>query len=78
MVYTVMEKVMRADEGLKDKRGKYNNRPNKMNTMTESTVKTHIELFPKVQSHYTRTTTTREYLSENLNISKMYRFFYIE
>lgn len=42
-----MEKVMRADEGLQDKRGKQNNRPNKMNTITKSTVKTHIDLFPK-------------------------------
>ncbi|CAH1644093.1 unnamed protein product [Spodoptera littoralis] len=75
VVYTAMEKVMKADEGLKDKRGRHDNRPNKMNTMTEATIKTHIELFPKVQSHYTRATSNREYLSENLNISKMFRFY---
>lgn len=75
VVYTAMEKVLKADEGLQDNRGRHNNRPNKMNTSTEATIKTHIELFPKVQSHYTRATSNREYLSENLNISKMYRFY---
>lgn len=70
-----MEKVIKADEGLQDKRGRHDNRPNKMNTMTEATIKTHIELFPKVESHYTRATSKREYLSENLNISKMYRIY---
>lgn len=75
VVYTAMEKVMKADEGLQDKRGRHDNRPNKMNSLTEVTVKTHIELFPKVKSHYTRSTSNREYLSETLNISKMYRFY---
>lgn len=75
MVYTALDKVMKADEGLKDIRGKHNNRPNKMNNMTEATIKAHIDIFPKVESHYTRMNSTREYLSENLNISKMYRFY---
>jgi hypothetical protein len=74
VIYTAIEKLMKVDEGLKDKRGKHDNRLNKMNIMTE-TIKTHIELFPKVPSHYTRAASHREYLPENLNISKMYRFY---
>ncbi|KAJ0170598.1 hypothetical protein K1T71_013969 [Dendrolimus kikuchii] len=74
MVYTALEKV-KLDEGFKDNRGVHNNRPRKMNTTTEFSIKTHIELFPKVESHYTRKTSKREYLSGNLNISKMYRFY---
>lgn len=75
VVYTTMEKVKRAKEGLSDSRGKHTNRPNKMDTATENTIKAHIDLFPKVESHYTRKTSKRQYLSENLNISKMYRFY---
>ncbi|XP_045499408.1 uncharacterized protein LOC123697033 [Colias croceus] len=75
VVYTAVEKVTRADEGLKDKRGMHDNRPYKMNTATEATIKAHIDLFPKVESHYTRKDSKREYLSENLNITKMYRFY---
>jgi hypothetical protein len=75
VVYTSMEKVMRAEEGLSDSRGRHTNRPKKMDTATENTIKAHIDLFPKVESHYTRKTSKKQYLSESLNISKMYRFY---
>lgn len=75
VVYTAMEKVKKAEEGLQDKRGRHSNRPNKMSVVTEASIKSHIELFPKVQSHYTRATSNRQYLAENLNISKMYRMY---
>lgn len=40
-------------------------------------VKMHIENFPKVESHYCRANTSREYLDSNLSIAKMY-LLYVE
>lgn len=38
-------------------------------------VKVHIESFPKVQSHYCRQTSSREYLESTLSINKMYELY---
>ncbi|XP_026727284.1 uncharacterized protein LOC113493484 [Trichoplusia ni] len=74
MVYTAIEKF-KLDEGITDLRGKHTNRPRKMSSSTESSIEKHISLFPKVESHYTRKSSTRQYLSQDLNISKMYRLY---
>ncbi|CAG9782066.1 unnamed protein product [Diatraea saccharalis] len=73
-VYTAIEKS-KNDENIKDKRGTHHNRPRKMNIWTEHSILTHIKLFPVVESHYTRKQSKRLYLSENLNVSKMYRLY---
>lgn len=38
-------------------------------------IQDHIDMFPRVPSHYCRATTTKEYLEANLTISKMYRMY---
>ena len=38
-------------------------------------VKQHINLFPKLPSHYVRKKNKRKYLDESLNIRKMYNFY---
>jgi hypothetical protein len=38
-------------------------------------IRDHIESFPKMESHYCRMTTRREYLEAHLNISKMYDLY---
>lgn len=38
-------------------------------------VKQHIESFPKVESHYCRANTQRQYLDSTLNIKKMYSLY---
>lgn len=35
----------------------------------------HINKFDRVESHYVRANSSREYLHEDLNIKKMYRMF---
>lgn len=35
----------------------------------------HIKSFPKVESHYCRATTSREYLESNLSVGKMYHLY---
>ncbi|WAR08830.1 hypothetical protein MAR_018788, partial [Mya arenaria] len=38
-------------------------------------VKSHIESFPKVESHYCRKSISKEYLEKGLNSSKMYTLY---
>lgn len=40
-----------------------------------SLVRTHIEMFPKVESHYCRESSSKLYLYQDLNIAKMYRLY---
>lgn len=37
--------------------------------------KQHISMFPKVESHYCRKNSNREYLEENLSYAVMYRLY---
>lgn len=73
-VYTALEKS-KPEENFIDRRGRHENRPRKMPILTEESIIKHIELFPTVESHYVRKDSTRKYLSELLNISKMYRLY---
>ena len=41
-------------------------------------VRQHIRSFPKIESHYCRSTTRKEYLDANLNIQKMYELYEIK
>lgn len=40
-----------------------------------NTIREHINSFPRVQSHYCRANTQREYLESSLTLSKMYKLF---
>lgn len=73
-VYTALEKN-KSDIGLIDNRGHHDNRPRKMHVKTEENIFQHIQLFPAVESHYVRKDSTRQYLSELLTVSKMYRLY---
>ncbi|CAG4972917.1 unnamed protein product [Colias eurytheme] len=73
-VYTALEKS-KPEENFMDKRGRHENRPRKMPILTEESIIKHIELFPTVESHYVRKDSSRKYLSELLNIAKMYRLY---
>ena len=74
MVYIAIENF-NSDSNKTDNRGKHNNRPHRMPPLTEENIKSHIKLFPIKDGHYVRKTSQRKYLSENLNISKMYRLY---
>ena len=38
-------------------------------------VKQHIDKFPRMESHYCRASTKRQYLESSLNINKMYHLY---
>lgn len=73
-VYTVIDKYNKGN-AITDLRGKHANRPHKTRSDTEQSVIEHIKSFPCIESHYLRQKTNRQYLSQDLNISKMHRLY---
>ncbi|XP_047518797.1 uncharacterized protein LOC125058700 [Pieris napi] len=74
IIHTALEKNNNS-EGLQDLRGLHQNRPRKMRNDTEESIVDHTNLFPAVEAHYVRKETNKKYVSEQLNISKMYRLY---
>jgi hypothetical protein len=64
-------KKKRAGVVVFDQRGKQPS-ANKTSDEKMQFIRNHIESFPRVESHYTRKDTKREYLGADLNIKKMY------
>ena len=48
---------------------------NKTDDLTMYHIKNHIESFPVVESHYTRKSTSRKFLSQDLSIRKMHELY---
>ena len=56
------------------RRGRHNNRPNKVSEALRNDVRAHIQSFPAEQSHYSRAKNqNRMYLSPTLSINSIYR-----
>ena len=55
-----------------DQRGKHENRPNRVPAAVIDDIKSHINSFPRFESHYCRKSSTKEYLEANLNLTKLY------
>ena len=59
-----------------DQRGKHKNRPHATSEATKQKIREHIKTFPRRKSHYSRSDNRkREYLDENLSISRMYLLY---
>ncbi|XP_053395869.1 uncharacterized protein LOC128556009 [Mercenaria mercenaria] len=58
-----------------DSRGKHNVRPNKIHSTIIDDIKDHINSFPRVESHYCRKSSVKEYLDSELNLTKMYELY---
>ncbi|XP_034245116.1 uncharacterized protein LOC117647474 [Thrips palmi] len=74
-VETALKKI--GPNGLiSDQRGKHQNRPSKVTEETIESVCQHINLFPRVASHYTRERSKREYLETHVHsIQRMYKLY---
>ncbi|KAJ8931665.1 hypothetical protein NQ314_015381 [Rhamnusium bicolor] len=57
-----------------DKRGTHSNRPFQI-LLEVKGIREHINLLPKIPSHYCRERTSKMYLEDGLNVSKMYRLY---
>ena len=58
-----------------DNRGKYVIRPNETPEADLQKVRQHINSFDRIESHYCRKQSQKEYLAGSLNISKMYSLY---
>lgn len=56
-------------------RGKHKNRPNRKSSEQAQFVRSHIESFSTVESHYCRKDSKKEYLSSDLSVTKMYNLY---
>lgn len=62
----------------KDSRGKHNNRRSRISEEEKSFIRTHINSFPRVDSHYCRRDSRRQYLGGHLSISKLYHEYILK
>lgn len=58
-----------------DKRGKHAKRGNIIPLETKTSVIEHMNIFPRVESHYLRQRTQREFSDENLSVHKMWELY---
>jgi hypothetical protein len=72
---TCMAKSMDTGVIQKEKRGGRYESMKVRDTAITTSIVTHIQKFPRVESHYCRESSTREYLSEDLNLNKMYALY---
>lgn len=72
---TVLKKKNEFDFLTPEKRGTHSNRANKVNDSLVKGIIDHVNSFPRTESHYCRSSTSKEYLEGSLNISMMYRLY---
>ena len=79
MVYTAHLKAVNP-EGIcnSDKKGTHQSRPNKTKEQDLIEIRKHIESFPRMESHYCRKSTQKEYLPSDMSLAKMYHLFQAE
>lgn len=75
VVKTALEKKNPVGLVEKHKTGIHPNRPHALTKEELLEINSHINSFPKVDSHYCRKTTKRQYLSPLLSIEEMYRLY---
>ena len=61
----------------KNLRGKHSKKGQKTPDALLQSIRTHIIMFLRKESHYCRNSITRHYLNEDLNIRKMYQLYKI-
>ncbi|XP_052221583.1 uncharacterized protein LOC127838063 isoform X1 [Dreissena polymorpha] len=71
-ILTALKSRSATDITSPDKRGKHAKRVNAIPRIVIEDIKAHIESFPRVESHYCRASTSKEYLEGSLNLHKMY------
>nr|XP_022910779.1 uncharacterized protein LOC111421817 [Onthophagus taurus] len=74
----VSKKIRGTPVPEKDKRGRHSNRPNQISDQQKQSVRQHIDLIPKYQSHYSRAENLgKVYLNCDMTISRLYSEYYV-
>ncbi|XP_060810218.1 uncharacterized protein LOC132904307 [Amyelois transitella] len=74
VIRTVVKKQSETGVQLKDKRGKHDNHK-KLDAELTDGVKAHINSIPRIESHYCRARSTREYIEGGLTVAALYRHY---
>ncbi|XP_053603832.1 uncharacterized protein LOC128671409 [Plodia interpunctella] len=77
MIFTIQTKVNDHGFELEDLRGKHNNH-RKIDPQIRIDIKKHINSIPKIESHYLRSNTTREYIESSKTIKDLYNDFKLQ
>lgn len=72
---TAVQKVSESGVVIKDKRGGRPQSKQELDARSRDLCVKHIDRYPRVESHYCREGSTREYLHSDLTVKKMYRMF---
>ena len=72
-VQNAMKKKSHGDFAAQDERGRFPS-ANKTSSERLAKVRRHIESFPRMESHYVRKTSKRQYLSPDLSIRQMWEY----
>lgn len=76
VVDRLIHQIKNNKQSPEDLRGKHTNHTNKIADNIQFNINAHINSFPKCQSHYSRSDNANvNYLSSELNISKMYKLY---
>lgn len=75
-IRTSIRKVQEKGIVSPDRRGKNSKRPMPIDLKIKESVRNHIEIIPRMPSHYCRSTSSKEYLTEEIqSVSKMYDLY---
>lgn len=74
IIKTIVKKQSETGVHLKGNRGKHN-KHNKIDTKLTDGVKEHINSIPRIESHYCRARTTREYIEGELTLAALHRHY---
>ena len=75
MVNTAHKKINNIGMCNDDSRGKHETRPNKTTEAQKMYVRQHIISFEKVESHFSRRDSKKEYFPPDLSVAEMYRLY---
>lgn len=74
-IATARRKVNESGSTERDKRGKHTENRITVSEEDKIVVRNHINSYPRIESHYLRNQTTREFIDGSLTLSEMYRMY---
>lgn len=77
MIFTVQNRINENDFSFNDFRGTHQHHK-KFDSEIRAAIMEHINSIPKVQSHYLRASTTKEYIEGNKTIKDLYNDFKVD
>ena len=74
-IKTIVSKLKRGYDVSPDRRGKNSKRGNVIPEVVKESIREHINLSPRKESHYIRKDSKKEYLDQHLSMATMHDFY---